>query len=104
MAKNGQGTALSQNQPNRRGPVVTCFRPIEATHRNAAALVVDAHIVGRAAFTERADLCVWVKTDADVQTFYRPNHELVLLFRRAAVAGLAPPDASDVHRTPLCFT
>jgi hypothetical protein len=79
---------------------VTCFRPIEATRRNAAALVVDAHIVGRGAFTELADLCVWVKTDADVQAFYRPNHELVFLSRRAVVAGLAPHDAS--YAKDLC--
>ena len=46
----------------------------------------EALDAGNAAFSEFKNLCVWVKTNAGMGTFYRSKHELILVFKR----GTAP--------------
>ncbi|MCW5738293.1 MAG: ParB N-terminal domain-containing protein [Enhydrobacter sp.] len=41
---------------------------------------------GEAAYTELKNLCVWVKDNGGMGTFYRSRHELVLVFKKGSAA------------------
>jgi 16S rRNA G966 N2-methylase RsmD len=48
--------------------------------------VADAIDAGRAAYSELKNICVWVKDNGGMGTFYRSRHEMVLAFKK----GVAP--------------
>src|SRR6185503_14507671 len=41
----------------------------------------ELHAAGGQVFTELKNICVWVKTNAGMGTFYRSQHELVFVFK-----------------------
>jgi DNA modification methylase len=48
--------------------------------------VGEAIVAGKTAFSELKNMCVWAKTNGGMGTFYRSQHELVLVFKIGTAA------------------
>lgn len=50
------------------------------------------HTVARSIYTELADLCIWIKDDAEQGSLYRSQHELIFVFRKGKA-----PDRNNIQ-------